>query len=144
MPPLGISAQGTLIARGPNTPPTITFTEIAELRDITPPALTRNALETTTHNEDDDAYIVGIRRHGDLTMQMNFVPDNATQDHLTGLQKAWYDGTCDIYRLTFPDGTAWVFSGYVTNIAPDAPVDDVLTAEVTIRPTGQHMFIAAP
>jgi hypothetical protein len=144
MPPAGISAQGTLIARSPNTPDSPTFTEIAELRDITPPALTRNPLETTTHNEDDDAYIVGIRRHGDLTMQMNFVPDNATQDHLTGLQKAWYDGTCDLYRLTFPDGSAWVFSGYVTSVAPDAPVDDVLTAEVSIRPTGQHQFVAAP
>lgn len=139
--PLGISAQGTLVARSANTPSSPSFTEIAELRDITPPALTRNPLEITTHNEDDDAYIVGIRRHGDLTMQMNFVPGNATHDETTGLQKAWLDGTCDIYRLTFPDGSAWLFSGYVTNIAPDAPVDDVLTAEVTIRPTGQHMFV---
>jgi len=146
MPPLGISAQGTKIARSPdpNWPPAapiggaVTFTDIAELRDITPPGLTRNTIEMTTHNELDDSYVPGIRRHGELTFNVNFVPTNATQDHLTGLQKAWYDGTRDIYRITYPDGSKWLFSGFVVNFEPDAPVDDRLSADVTIRPTGKH------
>lgn len=150
--PEGISAQGTLVARSPdpNWPPSspvggvATFTNIAELKDITPPGLTRNALETTTHNEADDSYIVGIRRHGDLGLNMNFVPSNATHDHSTGLQKAWFDGTRDIYKITYPDGTAWLFSGFVTNVSPTAPVDEVLEADVTIRPTGRHDWVSAP
>jgi len=148
----GISAQGTLLARSvdPLWPPAapvggaVTFVEIAELRDITPPALTRNALETTNHNDDDDSYIVGIRRHGELGVNINFLPDTPTHDHLTGLQKSWADGTRDIYRLTYPDGTQWLFSGFVTNFAPAAPVDDVLSADVSIRPTGAHKWVAAP
>ncbi len=140
MPPAGISAQGTLLARQTNGAGA--FTDVSELRDFTPPALSRNALETTTHNEDDDAYIPGIRRHGDMTFTLNFVPDDATQDHTTGLQKSWFDGSRDVYRITFPDGTMWLFSGYVTNFAPDAPVDDVLTVEVTVRPTGRHDWVA--
>lgn len=144
--PEGISAQGTLIAVSPdpNWPPeapvggAVSFVEIAELREITPPALTRNTIETTTHNEQDDAYVPGIRRHGDLTFDCNFVPGNATHDHLTGLQKKWFDGTRNIYRLTYPTGDIWLFSGFVTGIAPSAPVDDRLSASVTIRPTGQH------
>ena len=152
MPPLGISAQGTKIARSPdpNWPPeapvggSVTFEEIAELRDITPPGLTRNMIEMTTHNEQDDSWIVGIRRHGELTFNVNFVPGNGTHDHLTGLQKAWFDGTRDIYRLTYPDGSAWLFSGFVANIEPDAPVDDRLGADVTIRPTGKHDWTTVP
>jgi len=146
--PAGFSAQGTIIARSPdpnwpdNNPQggAVTFTAIGELRDITPPALTRNTIETTTHNEADDAFLVGIRRHGDLTFNVNFIPSGAAfgHDHFTGLQKAWFTGSRDIYRLRFPDGTAWLFSGYVTNFAPSAPVDDRLSADVTIRPTGRH------
>lgn len=150
--PEGISAQGTVIARSidPNWPPDapqggpVSYVDIAELRDITVPALTRNEIEMTTHNEEDDSYIVGIRRHGSMTFNMNFVPSNATQDHLTGLQKAWFDGTRDIYRITYPDGTSWLFSGFVSNFGATAPVDDRLGADVTIRPTGRHDWVAAP
>jgi len=148
--PEGISAQGTKIARSPdpNWPPSapvegsVSFTEIAELRDITPPGLTRNMIEMTTHNEADDAHVVGIRRHGELTFNVNFVPTNATHDHSTGLQKAWFDGTRDIYRITYPDGSQWLFSGFVANFEPDAPVDDRLSADVTIRPTGKHDWVS--
>jgi len=146
--PEGISAQGTLLARSPDPAwvgsGSTSFTEIAELREITPPALTRNTIEMTTHNEDDDAYVVGIRRHGDLSFNVNFVPDNVTHDHSTGLQAAWFSGERNIYRLTYPDGTQWLFSGFVTNFAPSAPVDDRLSADVTIRPTGRHDWVAAP
>ena len=144
--PQGMSAQGTVCAVSidPNWPDSapvggsVSFTDIAELRDTTPPALTRNPIETTTHNESDDAYIVGIRRHGDLTFNLNFLPNNATHDHLTGLQKKWYDGSRDIWRITYPGGKRWLFSGFVTQISPSAPVDDRLSADVTVRPTGRH------
>lgn len=145
----GMSAQGTLIARSidPAWPPddpvggVVNFIEIAELREITPPALTRNEIELTNHNNEDDEYIVGIRRHGTMTFNINFVPQNSTHDHETGLQQAWFDGTRDIYRMTYPDGTQWLFSGFVTNIAPSAPVDDRLSADITVRPTGKHDWV---
>jgi hypothetical protein len=151
MPPAGISAQGTIIERSPDPawPPddpiggSVDYEEISELREITPPALTRNTIEMTTHNEEDDSYVVGIRRHGDMEFNVNFVPDDSSQDHNTGLQKAWFDGTRDIYRITYPDGTQWLFSGFVTQFAPSAPVDDRLSADVTVRPTGRHDWVEA-
>lgn len=151
----GLSAQGTLIAVSidPNWPDfapvggAVSYTTIAELRDITLPALTRNEIETTTHNESDDQYIVGIRRHGTVGFDSNFLPRNATHDHLTGLQKKWFDGTRNIYKITTPDGasgTSWLFSGFVSNLAPSAPVDNRLSWQVTIRPTGRHDWVVNP
>jgi len=142
----GISAQGTVVARSkdPNWPDaspqggSVSFADIAELTDVTAPALTRKAIETTSHNQSDDRYIVGIRRHGDLTLRINFIPTESSHDQTNGLQKAWFDGSRDIYRITYPDGSKWLFSGFVTNIAPKAPVDAALTADVSIRPTGKH------
>lgn len=130
----GISAHGTIIKR--NGEP------IAELRDITPPALTRNPLETTTHNSSDDSYVVGIRRKSELGFSVNFLPsDDATHDSATGLIKAWNDGSKDRYNIEYPDGSDWMFSGFVTNIAPKAPVDGVLDAAISIRPSGGHVFM---
>ena len=54
-----ISAHGTLIS--------INGQEIAEVRDITSPAMTRNVFDASTHNDDDNSVAVGIRRKGPLT-----------------------------------------------------------------------------
>lgn len=148
--PQGFSAQGTIIASSPdpNWPPsapvggTVTFTNVAELRNFTPPPLNRNPLETTTHNEADDSWIVGIRRKGDMQANINYVPTNATHSASAGLLKDWQDGVRKIYQITFPDGYKWLFSGFVSSFAPTAPVDDVLTADVTWRPTGTTLFVA--
>lgn len=136
--PQAISAQGTLIARQPGG--SGSFTTIGELRNITPPPLTRNPIETTSHNETEESFVVGIRRKGEMSFTIGFVPSLGTHDESTGLIKSWLDGAQDIFRVTFPDSSQWLFSGYVTNFAPSAPVDDGLVADVTIRPTGLMTF----
>lgn len=128
-----ISAHGTIITRN--------GTPIAELRDITPPPLSRKPIETTMHNSDDDSYVVGIRRKGELQFMLGFLPSGeATHNAVAGLMKAWADGTQDLYVIEFPDGATWQFSGFVSNIAPKAPVDGGLEANVSIRPSGGQIF----
>jgi hypothetical protein len=128
-----VSSHGTLIRRQ--------GTIIGELRDITPPPLMRNTFDTTTHQDSDDSYVVGIRRKGEMQFNINFLPDDdATHDELTGLIKAWLDGSKDLWQVTFPDGANWYFSGFVTNISPEAPVDGEQSATVTVRPTGGTIF----
>lgn len=134
-----ISAQGTLLARAPAATPTV-FTTIAELRDMSGPTMSRNEIETTPHNDTEEAFVMGIRRKGDMTFTIGYLPGDPTHDELTGLMKALIDNSRDIYRLTFPEGSQWLFSGYVKGINPSMPVDDGLTAEVTIRPTGTMSF----
>jgi len=129
----GISAHGTIINR--NGDP------IGELRDITPPPLTRNPIETTTHNSDDDSYVVGIRRKGELQFDVNFLPSgDATHNSVDGLLQAWASGSKDEYEIEFPDGATWLFSGFVTNIAATAPVDGALSASISIRPSGGQII----
>lgn len=128
-----ISAHGTLVARNGVT--------IGELKDITPPALERKTFDTSNQNDEDDSYIVGIRRRGELTFTVNFLPSgDATHGAQTGLIQAWADGSKDLYQVTFPDDSAWLFSGFLTNIAPKAPTDGELSATITIRPTNGMLF----
>lgn len=129
----GISAHGTIIQRNGE--------DIAELRDIIPPPLSRKPIETTTQNSSDDSYVVGIRRKGELGFLVNFLPgDDPTHDSATGLIKAWNDGSKDRYNILYPDGSDWMFSGFVAGIAPKAGVDDVLSAQISVRPSGGHIF----
>jgi len=135
-----ISAQGTLVQRAPVATPTA-FATIGNLHAITPPSLTRNPIETTSHNDPEDSYVVGIRRRGELSFNIGFLPSGASHGIASGLEKAWLDGTRDIWKVLFPDGGIWTFSGYITNISPSAPIDEELTADVTIRPTGTMVIV---
>lgn len=127
----GISAHGTIIKRN--------GVAIAELRDITVPALTRKALETTTHNSADDSYVVGIRRKGDLSFVVNWLPSGeVTHGSVSGVLNAWAVGSKDLYEIDFADGAVWQFSGFVSNIASKAPVDGVFEATITVRPSGSQ------
>jgi len=131
---LAISSHGTLVAR--QATPGGTFTTIAELGDITPPALSRNEHDATTQNIDIDAYVLGVLRRGAMTLPLNFLPTDGTHDHLTGLYKAIIDNQVTGYKVTFPGAIVWIMSGQVQSIAPKAPVDGKLSADVTLRFSG--------
>lgn len=127
---IGVSAHGTLIKRNGTT--------IAELRDITPPPLTRKSLETSIHNNTDDQYVVGMRRTGELAMMVNFL-SSGEATHQT-LLSDWADGTKSLWNIAFPDGASWSFSGFVVNVAAKEPVDGAQEANIGIRPTGLRVF----
>lgn len=129
--------HGTVIARAPAATPQ-TFTDIAELgRDIQYPTLTRPETNVTTHNDNIDTWVLGVMEREPFTFGMNFVYDNATHDHLTGLLKAMQDDTKDGYRLTGPDGSVWVVTGNIRSISRVAPVrEGVIGADVTVRLSG--------
>lgn len=139
-----IKSHGTIVAR--QTAGVGGFTDIGELTDITAPPLTRNPIEALSQTDDDDYYVVGLRRTGEFTFGINFNPTLEAHDHVAGLIKSWNDGALDGWRITWTDADAstLIFSGYVTNIAPTAPIDGITTAQVTIRPTGVKAFANNP
>ena len=129
-----VSSHGTVIAR--QATPGGPFVEIAEMGDLQPPSLSRNTFDVTTQNDDIDAYVAGVLRRAEITFPVNFRWDETTHNHIAGLYKAIKDNTLDGYKITFPDATPWIFSGFVTNIGMEAPVDGAQRANVTIRPSG--------
>lgn len=117
-----------------------TFTDIAEMGDVTPPALMRNEFDATTQNEDIDSRVMGVLRRGDFTVPLNFIPDNNTHDHITGLQKLIISNVITGFKVTFPQVTpslVWIMSGAVKSFTPTAPVDGKLAATVVIGLSGR-------
>ena len=108
------------------------------LKDISGPGFSRDTHDASTQTTDWAEVIPGLKQPGEVTFGINFVPTDPSHDPSTGLIKDFVDGTLRNFRLIFPDPgtTTWQFAAYVTNFEPDAPVDGVLTASVTISING--------
>ncbi len=134
------SSHGWLIARALAASPTV-FTTIAELKDITLPGMMRNEFDATTQNINIDGYVMGVLRREATTVAINFIPGDATHDHITGLQNAIINNTLDGYKFTSPSGdTIYIHSGYVKAVKATAPVDGILGANVELRFTGKFLI----
>lgn len=104
---------------------------VPDLGDVTPPALQRKPVEDTRHRDIDDAHVPGIHRHGHMVF------DTAVVTGVEWFVTAWLGHTLDAYTLTFADGAVWSFHGYVVDVSPHAPVDERLSAQVTVVVRGR-------
>lgn len=135
-----VAGHGALIAieLDPSGSPGV-FTTISELNgDITWPELERPWTETTPHQDDIDDGVAGRLGRGPLSFSTNFIFDDSTHDHLTGLYQKIKDNELFGIRMRGPGGTTntdeWIASGHVINIAQTSPVrEGVRTCDVTIR-----------
>lgn len=132
------SGHGTLLAV--QLTPGGAFSTVAELGDITPPELTRNEFDGSAQNENIDSYVVStLLRRGVFSTTLNWIPDAATHDHLTGVYKLLIQNTMTGWKITFPQVTPavdWIASGQITSLKPGAPVDGKLVSDMSIRFSG--------
>jgi len=137
---LAIDAYGTLLQVGDGQAPEV-FTTIAEVTEIGGPSLALDPLDVTSHTSPGAfrEFIGGLLDGGEVTFTINYVPTNATQDATTGLIADMIARTVRNFQLIFPDvgSTQWSFAALITAFEPAEPVDDRLSAELTLKVTGQ-------
>ena len=120
------------------------FTTIAELQDISVPEMSRGETEVTAHDKTMDEWVLSTRvLRSPLSGTVNFVHDNGTHDHLTGLRYALLNGEVRGYRIVGPNSTGagdheWIGSGEVQAFGPVTyPVrEGVVQANFAIRLSG--------
>lgn len=114
------------------------YVEVAEVHNISGPSVSRDSIETTHHGSTGGyrEYLPGLRDGGEVTVDINW--DNSEGSHadiygqITSSQTANED-----YRVNFSGGATFTFSGHVTAFDVTAPLDDRLTASLTIKLSGQ-------
>lgn len=124
-----IAAFGTVLAKG--------GVSIAELTSIGGPTLSADTLDATSHDSADGyrEFLQGLRDGGEISIEGNFIPDNAGQD---ALYDDFNDGSVDEYTITFPDSIAvWTFDAIVTAFETNAPFDEKLSFSSTLKVTGK-------
>jgi hypothetical protein len=119
------------------------YVVLAEVTNITPPALARDMVEAT-HTESPDKwreFIPGLRDAGEVTLELNFLPEGAATTRLLALINSDEPSQS---RIRFNDAAPeidWVFTAFLSAFEPEAPVEDKMTASVTFKLTGKPAFI---
>jgi predicted secreted protein len=137
---MDLEAYGTALQIGNGATPEL-FTNIAQVADISGPSMSRDSIDTTTHQTTGHykTAVPGLRDGGEVTFSLNFDPSLGTHDEATGIIAQYNDDLVHNYRLVYPQSAleGWAFSGFITKIDPKNPVDKQITADITIKISGK-------
>lgn len=110
-----------------------TYTVVGKINQMTPPAVTVGASETTTFEDDADAFIPGFVAGG--TYEFDLVYDTANTVGLYALI-----GILQWFHVTLPDGHVWEFNGFIDSYAPAVPLKEKITEKVKVKITGKPTY----
>lgn len=124
-----VATMGTVLTRN--------ATPIAQIQDVSGPALSTDTDEITNHSSPGgvEEFIPTIKRTGEVTFPLVFNPADETHQTLVA---AWAAKSLDAYTLRTPDGGyGWDFDAYVTGVGQAYPFGGHLSCDVTLRPSGE-------
>lgn len=132
--------HGTRFSLGDSNSPA-SYTELAEVTNITPPGISRDAVEAT-HMQSPEMYrefVAGLINGGEVTLEMNFIPEGGSTQEIIALFANREAKECRItfYRTNGEVAAYWDFDAIATGFEPEAPIDDKMMATVTFQVTGK-------
>lgn len=141
---MALFGQGTVL-KMPDPVVANTYIAVAEVQNVDGPGITRDSVEITHLNSDGGwrEFMPGLKDGGELSFTLQFEPKEVTHGMVNGLLKQLSDSDIRVFKLVFPDGineassTVWDFPGFITNFSAAIPMDDKITADVTIKVAGK-------
>lgn len=127
-----VDAFGTVWAMDPAGGST--YVDVADVTEIGVLDVSAETIETTAHDSAGGwrTYIGGLKDGGELKMSVNYDPAK----HGTIFSAVGKDGVTHELTLTDAGAAVVTFKGIITGFSVGAPMDDKLTAEVTIKVSG--------
>ena len=140
--PVETTGDGT---GGTATGQTESFATIAEVGDIKGPELTRDDIEATTHDSPNDfeELITGLKKSGNVTFKINWNPSNPTHAGTGSLWDQYGNGEETNFQIISPRGDMLAFAAGVAGIGPDFPVNGLVSADITLKVTGEVVLTVA-
>ena len=123
------------------------WTVVAQIRDLDGPAIESDQIEVSHRGQGGTIdrfrkYVAGLADGGEVSFDIVFDPDHASHDPVvTGsLYNLVETGEVNEFRITFPgagtDITTVNFDAFVSNFEIGSPLEDGLTADITLKITG--------
>ena len=129
-----VGSQGTEFRRWNST--LGAWESLAEITAIAGPTMTRTTIDTTALDTTGGymTFIGGLRDGGTVTLTMNF-----TRDTYEVAKADFENDTAQNYEIVLPDTetTSFEFEGLVTELPLGIQTNDKITADVTIKVSGQ-------
>jgi len=127
-----VAGVGTKFRRWDGT----NWDDIAEINSITGPNKSRDTIDVTSLDSTGGyrEFIGGFRDGGTVTLPMNF-----TRDTYDLMNTDFESDDLQNYEIFLPDdeATSFEFAALVTELGLAVPVDDKITADVTLKVSGQ-------
>lgn len=117
------------------------FTTVGEVTNVDPGGISRNKIETSTHNDGSESHTLGIIRQDDPTFTINYVGSDATHailiaDIAGNVKARW--------QIAYPSGTTRTGDARVQRFKfLPAPVDGVQGADLALTWAGPVTEFAA-
>jgi len=120
------------------------YTAIAQVRDITGPALSRDSTDVSDRSITDyyREFLPGLVDPGELTFSLTWDPNDTEHAQTSGLLNDFENEGCTLPAwqlvLDICGGTAtWTWDGFLTGFTPNVPISEALTADVTVKISGK-------
>jgi hypothetical protein len=113
------------------------FTKVANVKNIGGPGMSRDAIDTTSHGDDAKHKMADMIDAGEVPLEIQWDPAEATHDESTGLYGAFNDGLNRNFKIKFGTAATLSFAGFVSGFEFGAEAEGgLLTANVTITIDG--------
>ena len=122
-----------------NATPSPAFVEIAEVFNVTPGEATADRIDVTHYQSPDRRreYISGLIDSGEASFELNWVPGDDTDVLLRDL---FTSGATVEHRITFPNDVTVTFDASIIGFSKAIPVDDRMTATITVAVSGAETW----
>lgn len=116
------------------------WASLGQVTSLTPPALAVDAIDVTHMQTTSGTreFIPGLMDPGECSMEMNFLPGSASEALILSVLR-----TKVKLRNTYPGGETSTFDAIITGYAPAVPMDDKMTATLTVKVSGVAVNAAA-
>ena len=131
----GISAFGSGLFIGDGAAANEQFSRLAGLLTLGGPTQARDSIEVTDHDSPEGfrEFIAGLGDGGEISLDLNYLPGDGTQNILTQLIRV---GATRNFRIVWPGGVNWSLKGIITGFDPTGAYDGKLEATATLKLTG--------
>jgi predicted secreted protein len=118
-----------------------TYVSLAEVNSITGPSMTRAFIDVTSLDSTGGyrEFITGFRDAGTISLKMNF-----TTASYAFIKEDFQKVAANAYKIVLSDPglSTLEFEGLVTELPLSIPTDDKISADCTIKITGQVDFVS--
>lgn len=117
-----------------------TWDSPGEVNSLTPPAFAVDAIDVTHMQSVNGTreFIPGLMDPGEASVEMNFKPGSEGEALILSVLRTKIKARC-----TFPAGETVTFDAIITGYAPAVPMDDKMTATLTVKVSGVVVNAAA-
>lgn len=141
MPSTAVFGHGTLLKLHDGVS---TYTTVLEVTDISGPGLSADSVELTSHDSASKfrEFMAGLVDAGEISFTVNWQPAATTHGNTAGLLYVAQNRLTRLWQLIWPDSgtTTYGFYAFITSLSPNAPIDDKLSADITIKITGKPTY----